>query len=73
MGGPEPGLSSSLEDFADKRVEALTRGRGAEKGAGKLGKVMGKVRRAMSVQVVRSNALCLLERPAFHNSKKKMY
>ena len=29
---------------------------------GELGKVMGEVRRAFSVTVVRSNALCLLER-----------
>ena len=32
--------------------------------AGELGKVMGEVRRAVSVQVVRSQALCLLERLA---------
>ena len=31
-------------------------------GPGELGKVMGEVRRAMAVQVVRSQALCLLER-----------
>ena len=43
----------------------MARGRGVESGAGELGKVMGEVRRAMSVEVVRSNALCLLERLAY--------
>ena len=50
--------------FAKSRAEANARskGRGGGAGAGELGKVMGDVRRAMSVQVVRSQALCLLER-----------
>ena len=69
VAGPWGDLSQDfhllLKTFADKRVEALARGRGVEMGAGELGKVMGEVRRAMSVQVVRSNALCLLERLAF--------
>ena len=60
VAGPWGDLSQDfhllLKTFADKRVEALARGRGAEMGAGELGMVMGKVRRAMSVQVVRSNA-----------------
>ena len=43
----------------------MARGRGVESGAGELGKVMGEVRRAMLVQVVRSSALCLLERLVF--------
>ena len=42
-----------------------SRGKGVVSGAGELGRVMGEIRRAMSVQVVRSNALCLLERLAF--------
>ena len=43
----------------------MARGKGIVARAGELGRVMGEVRRAMSVQVVRSNALCLLERLAF--------
>ena len=31
-------------------------------GPGQLGKVMGEIRRAMSVTIVRANALCLMER-----------
>ena len=61
-------LSSDFHDllkhFADARAEvsALAKGREGGAGAGELGKVMGEVRRAMSVVVVRSQALCLLER-----------
>ena len=57
-------LSSLLKNFAESRAEASARATGREGGAsaGELGKVMGEVRRAMSVVVVRSQALCLLER-----------
>ena len=50
--------------FAKSRAEASARSKGREggAGAGELGQIMGEVRRAMSVQVVRSQALCLLER-----------
>ena len=69
VAGPWGDLSQDfhmlLKTFAEKRVENMARGRGVESGAGELGKVMGEVRRAMSVEVVRSNALCLLERLAF--------
>ena len=69
VAGPWGDLSQDfhllLKTFAEKRVEGLARGRGVESGAGELGKVMGEVRRAMSVEVVRSNALCLLERLAY--------
>ena len=53
-----------LQTFAAARAEAsaLARGQAGGAGAGELGKVMGEVRRAMSVTVVRSQALCLLER-----------
>ena len=68
VAGPWGDLSQDfhelLSTFAKARAEASARSRGREGGAGKgeLGKVMGEVRRAMSVQVVRSQALCLLER-----------
>ena len=68
VAGPFGDLSSDfhelLKNFADARAEAeaLAKGRAGGAGAGELGKVMGEVRRAMSVTVVRSQALCLLER-----------
>ena len=40
----------------------MGRAQGQESGDGMLGKVMGEIRRAFSVAVVRSQALCLLER-----------
>ena len=70
VAGPWGDLSQDFHEllgtFAKSRAEALARSKGKEGGAGKgeLGKVMGEVRRAMSVQVVRSQALCLLERLA---------
>ena len=53
-----------LNVFAMSRAEGSARSRGREgrAGAGELGKLMGEDRRAMSVQVVRSQSLCLLER-----------
>ena len=48
--------------FAESRVAATSRAQGWEAGDGQLGMVMGEVRRAMSVTVVRANAHCLLER-----------
>ena len=68
VAGPWGDLSQDfhalLGVFAKSRAEATARSKGREGGAGAggLGKVMGEVRRAMSVQVVRSQALCLLER-----------
>ena len=41
---------------------AKSKGREGGAGAGELGKVVVEVRRAMSVQMARSQALCLLER-----------
>ena len=57
-------LHSLLRTFAEQRVEILARSAGLVHFCmeGELGKVMGEVRRAFSVNVVRSNALCLLER-----------
>ena len=84
VAGPWGDLSQDfhqlLSTFAKSRAEASARSRGREGGAGKgeLGKVMGEVRRAMSVQVVRSQALCLLERLAqlgpalLHNRSKNI-
>ena len=40
----------------------MNRAQGWEAGPGQLGKVMGEVQRALSVTVVRANALCLMER-----------
>lgn len=53
-----------IRSFAVSRAEASARsaGRAGGASAGELGKVTGEIRRAMSVVVVRSQALCLLER-----------
>ena len=53
-----------IRDLAVQRAESVARAKGRAGGAspGDLGKVMGEIRRAMSVVVVRSQALCLLER-----------
>ena len=53
-----------IRSFAVSRAENLARAAGRVGGAsaGDLGKVTGEIRRAMSVVVVRSQALCLLER-----------
>ena len=40
----------------------MSRAQGREPGEGMMGKVMGEIRRSFSVAVVRSQALCLLER-----------
>ena len=52
--------------FAKNKAEAEARskGRGGGPISGVFGKCMGEIRRAMSVQVVRSQSLCLLERIA---------
>ena len=57
-------LNVLLGVFAKARAEneARSKGRGGGASSGLLGKAMGEVRRAMSVQVVRSQSLCLLER-----------
>ena len=54
-----------LHDFAMKRVESAARSRGIVSEGGELGEVVGHMRRDLSVQIVRSEALCLLERLAF--------
>ena len=53
-----------IHDLAVQRAESLARANGRAGGAspGQLGKITGEIRRAMSVVVVRSQALCLLER-----------
>ena len=58
-----PHLHQLLKIFAESRVAAMGRAQGWEAGPNMLGKVMGEVRRSMSVTVVRAQALCLLERP----------
>ena len=68
VAGPWGDLSKDFHEllsvFARARAEASARskGRAGGAGAGELGKIMGEVRRAMSVQVIRCQALCLLER-----------
>ena len=70
VAGPWGDLSEDfhvlLGDLAKSRAdnEARSKGRGGGASSGELGKVMGEVRRAMSIQVVRSQGLCLLERLA---------
>ena len=56
-----PDLHKLLLVFAESRVAALSKAQGWEAGPGQLGKVMGEVRRALSVTVVQANALCLME------------
>jgi hypothetical protein len=63
-GDLSPHLHQLLRTFAESRVAATGLARGWEAGPGELGKVMGDVRRALSVVVVRAQALCLLERLA---------
>ena len=61
-GDLSPHFHKLLLAFAESRVAAMSRAQGWEAGDGQLGKVMGEVRRAMSVTVVRANAHCLLDR-----------
>ena len=61
-GDISPHLHQLLQTFAESRVAAMSRAQGWEAGPGQLGKVMGDTRRALSVTIVRANALCLLER-----------
>jgi hypothetical protein len=63
-GDLSPHLHQLLRHFAESRVAAASRAQGWEAGPGQLGKVMGEIRRALSITVVRANALCLLERLA---------
>ena len=53
-----------VRDLAEKRAESVARSKGKAGGAtpGDLGLVTGAIRRALSVTIVRSQALCLLER-----------
>ena len=61
-GDLSPDLHKLLLIFAESRVAAMSRAQGWEAGPGQLGKVVGEIRRAMSVTIVRANALCLMER-----------
>ena len=53
-----------IRDLAVLRAENVARAKGRAGGAspGDLGRVTGEIRRAFSVVIVRSQALCLLER-----------
>ena len=53
-----------LKLFTEQRVAALGRATGEAQRQGQLDKVMGEIRRAASVCVVRAQAVCLLERLA---------
>ena len=61
-GDVSPDLHQLLKTFAESRAAALSRSQGWEVGPGQLGKIMGEIRRALSVTIVRANAMCLLER-----------
>ena len=61
-GDLSPQLHQLLLIFAESRMAALSRAQGWEASDGQLGKVVGKIRRSMSVTAVRANAMCLLER-----------
>ena len=61
-GDLSPDLHKLLLRFAESRVAAMSRAQGWEAGPGQLGKVMGEICRALSVTLVRANALCLFER-----------
>ena len=68
MAGPwgelSPNFHQLLKVCAESRVAAMGRAQGWEAGLNMLGKVMGEIRRSMSVTVVRAQALCLLDRLA---------
>ena len=55
-----PHLHQLLRVFAEERVAAEGRAAGVVTGPGALGKIMGKVRRAMAVTVVRAQQVGLL-------------
>ena len=61
-GDLSPDFHQLLKLFAESRVAAMGRAQGREAGEGMLGKVMGEIRRSFSVAIVRSQALCLLDR-----------
>ena len=63
-GDLSPHFHQLLKIFAESRVAAMGRAQGREASKGELGKVMGELRRSVSVAVVRGQALCLLERLA---------
>ena len=69
VAGPWGDLSDDfhelLLELAEARVAKEARGRGWEAGEGELSQAMGQVRRSVSVEVVRAQSLCLLERLAF--------
>lgn len=63
-GDLSPHFHCALKLFAEERVAALGRATGEVQGPGQLGKLVGEIRRAASVCVVRAQAVCLLERLA---------
>ena len=68
VAGPYGDLSDDFHEllllFAETKAAKRARARGWES-EGDLGQIMGEVRRAVSVSVVRAHSLCLLERLAF--------
>ena len=64
MGCLSKDFHALLKILAEARCAAIVRARGWEAGPGLLGKVTGELRRALSVHVVRSQTIFLLERLA---------
>ena len=68
IAGPYGDLSDDFHEllllFAETKAAKRARARGWE-ADGDLGQIMGEIRRAVSVSVVRAHSLCLLERLAY--------
>ena len=64
-GEVSPHFHCLIKLCAEQRVVALGRATGEVPGPGQLGKLVGEIRRSVSVCVVRAQAVCLLERLAF--------
>ena len=64
-GDLSPHFHCLIKLCAEQRVAALGRATGEAPGPGHLGKLVGEIRRSVSVCVVRAQAVCLLERLAF--------
>ena len=64
-GDVSPDFHELLQELAEARVANQARARGHAAGEGDLGQAVGAVRRAISVTIMRSQSLCLLERLAY--------
>ena len=61
-GDLSPHFHQLFKLFAESQVATMGRAQEREAGEGMLGKVMGEIRRSISVAVVRSQAVCLMDR-----------